>query len=205
MPRTAADNQRIKDLRREDILAAARVVFARKGLSAAKISDVATAAGLSHGLVYHYFESKEAMYADLVEAVFARVTVDLARLERAKGSPLARIRAFIQQRLDRIRTEPEMFGLVMQACLHPDAIPASTRATLETFAVRCMTAMTRAIRQGQARGELVAGDPAELASALFALVNGLAMFQSVEMDVPRVVPNVDMILGLIVSGARHAR
>jgi AcrR family transcriptional regulator len=205
MPRTAADNQKIKDERREDILLAARAVFARKGLAGAKISDVAQAAGLSHGLVYHYFESKEAMYADLVEGLFARATLDLERLERPNGSPLARIRAFVEQRLARIAAEPDMFGLVLQACMHPDVIPTSTRTALDVFAVRCMAAMSTSIHEGQRRGELVAGDPAQLASALFALVNGLAMFQSAELDVPRVIPTVDMILGLIVSGARHAR
>ena len=205
MPRTAEDNQRIKDERREDILAAARTVFGRKGLAGAKISDVAQAAGLSHGLVYHYFDSKEAIYADLVEALFARATLDLQRLERGKGSPVARIRAFLEQRLERIRTEPDMFGIVMQACLHPDAIPASTRAALETFATRCMRVMTKTITAGQLHGEVIEGDPTELSAALFALVNGLAMFQTVDMNVPRVIPNVDMILGLIVSGARHAR
>ena len=205
MPRTAADNQRIKDERREDILAAARSVFARKGLAAAKISDVATAAGLSHGLVYHYFESKEAMYAALLEAVFANVSVDLMRFEGGEGSPLTRIRAFVEHRLERIRTDPDMFRFLMQAYLHPDAIPASMRATLETFANRRMTAMSGAIGEGQARGELVAGNPAELAWALFALMNGLAIYQSVDAAVPRTTLTVDTILGLIVPGARHAR
>ena len=204
MPRTAADNQRIKDERHEAILAAARTVFARKGLAAAKISDVATAAGLSHGLVYHYFASKEAMYAELIERLFARATLDLGRLERKRGSPLGRLRAFIEQRCERLRDEPDMFWLVLQAFLHPEALPASTRSALQAFGARGRLVMTKTIRDGQSRGEFVAGDPAELCTALFALLHGLALSQSIDVNGPRVMPHVDLILGLIVPGARHA-
>ncbi len=57
-PRKEEQNQQIRDERREEILQAALRVFARKGLVAAKITDIANAAGLSHGLIYHYFSSK---------------------------------------------------------------------------------------------------------------------------------------------------
>ncbi len=203
MPRTAADNQRLKDERREGILRAALAVFAGKGLAAAKISDVARAAGLSHGLVYHYFESKEAIYAALVEELFARVSADLDAIAGAGGGPLARIRGFIEHRLARLAVEPEMFRLVVQAYLHPDAIPPSTRDVLQHFAGRCLLVMATAIREGQARGELVPGDPEALAAALFATMNGIAMSQLIELDVPRVVPSVDVVLGLLVHPARN--
>jgi AcrR family transcriptional regulator len=205
MPRTPADNQRIKDERHVAILAAARTVFARKGLAAAKISDVATAAGLSHGLVYHYFASKEAMYAELIERLFERATTDLTKLERSKATPLQRVRAFVELRCARLREEPDMFWLVMQAVLHPDALPPSTRAALRAFGERGRAVMLKTLREGQARGDVVAGDPVELCTAIFALLHGLAMSQSLDADGPRVMPNVDLILRLIVSGVPDAR
>ena len=200
MPRTPADNQRIKDERRAAILAAARSVFVRKGLAAAKISDVAAAAGLSHGLVYHYFSSKEAMYAGLLEALFARATVELEVLAGDEGTPLERVRAFVVQRLERFSAEPEMFGLVMQAFLHRDALPSSTLAALQNFAERSMSAMSKTLAEGQRRGDFVEGDPAELAAALLAVLHGLAMARSVDLELPRPLPNVALILRLIVSG-----
>jgi AcrR family transcriptional regulator len=57
-PRSAAANQQIKQARREDLLLAARRVFARSGLAATRISDIAADAGVSQGLVYHYFPAK---------------------------------------------------------------------------------------------------------------------------------------------------
>ncbi|MGZ8695459.1 MAG: TetR/AcrR family transcriptional regulator, partial [Gaiellaceae bacterium] len=52
--------------RQRQILEAAVRVFARNGYHTSRVADVAAEAGVAHGLVYHYFSSKEA----LLEAVF---------------------------------------------------------------------------------------------------------------------------------------
>ena len=52
--------------KRRQILDAAVRVFARKGYHASRVGDIAEEAGVAHGLLYHYFESK----GDVLEAVF---------------------------------------------------------------------------------------------------------------------------------------
>ncbi len=52
--------------RREHILDAAQRVFCVKGFSGASIRDIAREAGITEGLIYHYFESKD----QLTEAVW---------------------------------------------------------------------------------------------------------------------------------------
>jgi AcrR family transcriptional regulator len=52
--------------RRDEILAAAVRVFAGRGFHTCRVSDVAREAGVSHGLVYHYFASKD----ELLETIF---------------------------------------------------------------------------------------------------------------------------------------
>jgi AcrR family transcriptional regulator len=66
MPRPSTENQRIRDERHRHLLRAAARVFARKGLMATTISDIAAAAHVSHGLAYHYFASKEEIFRQLV-------------------------------------------------------------------------------------------------------------------------------------------
>jgi TetR/AcrR family transcriptional regulator len=48
------------------IIAAAKVVFGRKGLDGAKIEDIARAAGVSKQLIYHYFNSKVDLYSEML-------------------------------------------------------------------------------------------------------------------------------------------
>ena len=62
MARNKDLNQKMKDERREQILSNALILFAAKGLSATKITDISAASGISQGLLYHYFESKEEIH-----------------------------------------------------------------------------------------------------------------------------------------------
>jgi TetR/AcrR family fatty acid metabolism transcriptional regulator len=55
----------VEDKRRQLLDAAVRV-FARKGFHASRVGDIAEEAGVAHGLLYHYFRSKD----DVLEAVF---------------------------------------------------------------------------------------------------------------------------------------
>jgi TetR/AcrR family fatty acid metabolism transcriptional regulator len=52
--------------KRRQLLDAAVRVFARKGYHASRVGDIAEEAGVAHGLLYHYFERKEAV----LEAIF---------------------------------------------------------------------------------------------------------------------------------------
>jgi TetR/AcrR family fatty acid metabolism transcriptional regulator len=57
---------RAGDDKRRQLLEAAVRVFARKGFHASRVGDIAEEAGVAHGLLYHYFESKD----QVLEAVF---------------------------------------------------------------------------------------------------------------------------------------
>ncbi len=57
---------RAGDEKRRQLLEAAVRVFARKGFHGSRVGDIAEEAGVAHGLLYHYFESKD----QVLEAVF---------------------------------------------------------------------------------------------------------------------------------------
>ena len=56
-----------REKRREEILAAGLDLFIRKGYVATKISDIAAQVGMSVGLLFHYFQSKENLYEELIK------------------------------------------------------------------------------------------------------------------------------------------
>ena len=55
-----------KEMRQKQILFKALELFVTKGFSETKISDIAEALGISVGLLFHYYESKEKLYEALV-------------------------------------------------------------------------------------------------------------------------------------------
>jgi AcrR family transcriptional regulator len=65
-PRSKEDNELLKEQRKEQILDVSLRLFANLGYESTSISRIAKEAGISKGLLYNYFESKEALLKSLV-------------------------------------------------------------------------------------------------------------------------------------------
>ncbi len=66
-PRTQKQFKEIRETRRGQIMNAALELFAREGYANCSIAQLAAHAGISKGLMYNYFESKEALLVSLIE------------------------------------------------------------------------------------------------------------------------------------------
>jgi AcrR family transcriptional regulator len=73
---------------RDGILRAAQVVFARHGFRQTAMAMVAEEAGLSRQALYHHFESKEALFAHLVDSLH-EAALDAAKAAAVKSAPTA--------------------------------------------------------------------------------------------------------------------
>jgi AcrR family transcriptional regulator len=74
---------------RTAILAAARRLFAGEGFAAVSVDRIAAEAGVAKGAVYHHFAAKEALFAEVLEAVCAEVAAEVAAAARAAPDVLA--------------------------------------------------------------------------------------------------------------------
>ena len=187
--------------KRRAILHAAVRVFAEKGYHGCRIADVARAAGVAYGLVYHYFRNKD----ELLESVFAEQWAILINALRAiddgPGTAAEKIAALFGFVFDVFKTAPAAVRvLILEVTRTPHSLRAgSTRETFEQ-AVRLVAGV---VRQGQGRGELRADlDPvvaaAGLLGALELSVSGMVVGlvpASGEADVDRAKQAVtDMVL-----------
>ena len=66
-PRTALQFEEIREEKKRLILDTALKLFADKGYHSTSISIIAMEAGISKGLLYNYFESKESLLISLIE------------------------------------------------------------------------------------------------------------------------------------------
>jgi AcrR family transcriptional regulator len=64
----------------EAILQVARKAFTQKGLSGARMQDIANEAGINKALVHYYFESKEKLFQLIFEEEFGKFFSNLALL-----------------------------------------------------------------------------------------------------------------------------
>ena len=107
----ARDLGAFKKEKEEAILEAALKIIKDKGFHRARMSDIAKAANISYGLVYHYFKTKE----DLFEAILYRWWESLFQLmkdiNKAQYDVQNKLRHIIQYFLDTYQSNPELVNI----------------------------------------------------------------------------------------------
>ena len=195
-PRTAAANQQIKDARRETILSAARKVFARHGLAATRNSDIAAEAGVSQGLLYHYFPTKESLFTTIVEDALRETAALTAGALQSPGSAWQRLHRLCEQMLAGVVEYPEYPLVILQAFTRV-AVPVEARAAVESYGEQTFRDLVALLREGQAEGHVVAGDPVELALAFTACIQGVALSRLESTTPGAPSPRAETILRLL--------
>ena len=75
------------------IIKAAKRIFGERGFAATTMDDIAGAARVAKGAVYHHFTTKEALFAAVFEQTSLELVSDLDRISRAEKDPLAAMAA----------------------------------------------------------------------------------------------------------------
>ena len=83
----------VSDLKRELILGAARKVFEADGLEGASLRAIAAGAGYTPAALYFHFESKEAIYAEVLRTSLANLRQTVGRAVSRARTPADRLRA----------------------------------------------------------------------------------------------------------------
>lgn len=176
-PRNEEQNEQIKDERREQILSAALRTFATRGFAATKIGDIAARAQVSHGLVYHYFKSKEEIFFVLLQRALDTSMQSVVRMEELPMPALEKVRTIARYILEGIESYADSayyFLIVIHA-----AVMESTQEIVKLTAQTdvTMASMERMLRAGQQAGDIAEGDTLGMAMAFFAAIEGLALYK----------------------------
>jgi len=190
---TKRDEQ--KEQRRIQILEAALDLFIRKGYGETKIADIAEAADMSMGLLFHYFESKERLYEVLVRSGCERMKMEM---DHTGGSPLEFFQAAAEGVLSMIASNPssaKMFVLMEQA-QHLDILPTELKDMLSESS-RLVEYCIPLIELGQSSGEIKDGSPEALSVAFWSSLQGIAQHMALLPKTP--CPEPDWIVSILKS------
>lgn len=178
--------------RRDGILEAALDLFIRKGYSATKISDIAESLGMSVGLLFHYFQSKEKLYEELIKL---GISGPMSVVEPTDKAPIDFFEGTVKQIFHYIKTEPfaaKMFVLMSQA-FYNEAAPQNVKNMIHAFDI--YTPTTLLIKKGQQDGTIREGNPYALAIAYWCAIQGIAEQMAMNPDFP--CPESDWIVDII--------
>jgi AcrR family transcriptional regulator len=164
-----------RETQRANILEGAKHAFAHKG-KAATMADVAQAAGVSQGLAYRYFASKQEIYRELVEQALEQAGRATAQpLLESAATPGQRLALLLTKLVEYHRDHLEIFQLLDQLLSSggaPDEVAELIRRRRESF----LAEFRQLIVEGQATGEVAADDPDQLVIAITASLDGLVRF-----------------------------
>ncbi len=174
--------------RRERLLDAALDVFAVKGIDGASVKDIAAAAEVTPGLLYHYFAGKEALVTALLrERGFAKQLREL--LEQARGRSASEVLPRVMREFDGLLADNAKLLRLFFAAGHSHE---NVRVVLAEFVAEGRAVMADYLRSRVAAGELRDHDAHTTATALFAT---LAVGRSAGNPV-----DVDELVGLVLHG-----
>lgn len=155
--------ERRPEERPQELLEAALRVFAERGYRNTRLEEVAAAAGVTKGAVYHYFQNKEEL---LLRALESHVERAFGRVEEAlrgeRGPASARLRLFFRRAFGGEDAARIDFLFLLQTVAHE--VPELYARWLATGPIKGWRLVVRLIDEGRASGEFRADVDAEVAA-----------------------------------------
>lgn len=199
---TAPRFQRRKEDRPQEITEAAFEVFARKGYSGARVEEVAKRAGVSKGLLYVYFRTKEELFKAVIRSVVVRrVDALLEAVETTELSSEEFIRGPLLEFMKQVPGSPITIViklLIAEGQRHPDLVDFYW----DNVVARGLAAISGFIRRGVERGEFretaVTDLPQVVLSPMMLSMIWRLVFAKRELDTDKLMETqIDMILAWI--------
>lgn len=201
-------NRRARDklARQEEILEAARSVFAEKGFDGATVDEIAERADFSKGSIYGYFESKEDLFLSLIEHEIDKLLRVVEKSLEDLEDPIRTTENLIRGTLiylDRNRAylrifTPERAGLTKKR--HPDLV----KRILPKFR-RPVGLIAQCFRQGIKKGLIRKVDPVLAADMLFAMIHASLMRWMIEGQRGSLEKEASIITSIFLDGIRVSK
>ena len=109
--------------RRADLLAAGQALFLAKGIAATSLEDITHRAGVSKGLFYLYFHSKEDLVLALQEQFSQQVAERVAAAANIPADWTARLDACVQASFECYRDLHDLHEILFHHAAHPSSPP----------------------------------------------------------------------------------
>jgi AcrR family transcriptional regulator len=196
MPRTAAANRALRDRQRENLFAAARRLIARGG--PLTMEELAREAGVSQGLAYRYFRSKEALFRAMIEETLRSTSSLNSRVRDLPGGPREKLEQIVTHVLARRRQNPEFYRFFFRA-LSEGRFRGPAGAAMRQRFGDFQKEVRQLIVAAQKAGEIPSDDPEELAIALIGCLQGIwrGMQRESASEAPPLIPRAEIVLRLL--------
>jgi AcrR family transcriptional regulator len=197
-----------REAREKAILAAALDQFSQAGFAAARLDDIAAAAGIAKGTIYLYFESKERLLEALVASTISAPLEALEKSVAASPAPASDLLRQFGAFMARAAQDPDRRRVLHLVISEGARYPAIARFHHREVISRGAALVRAIIAKGCASGEFVHDEPLTFPHLAFApaLVAAiwLHVFDPIEpLDAPGLIAaHIDMFLRALKGEAK---
>jgi len=157
-----ADRSTGAEEKRRLILDAAVRVFAHKGFHTSRVGDIAEEAGVAHGLLYHYFSSKDEVLETIFREEWSDLLAEIDGIERSDAAAREQLQRVAARLLGSWQHHPDVVRVIVREIARSPEVQARIGEL-----VKPIEAIQRIIARGQDLGEFRRDFDPKLAGILF--------------------------------------
>ncbi|WP_223415567.1 MULTISPECIES: TetR/AcrR family transcriptional regulator [unclassified Pseudomonas] len=174
--------QRLTDRKREAIIQAAIAEFRANGFDITSMDKIAATAGVSKRTVYNHFPSKEELFAEILNQLWARVTAEQETAYRPDLPLREQMRRMLMAKLQMLGDDNflDLARVAIAATIHS---PERAQNMVERMGKR-EEGLTVWIRAAQADGRLKPVDPEFAAQQIQGMLKSFAFWPQISMGLP---------------------
>ena len=157
---------------RAKILEAARIEFVSYGLSGGRVDRIAAQSGVNKNLIYHYFGSKDALYLEVLERIYADLRARQQDEDLRGLAPVEGMKRLVSSTFDHFVATPDLIRLMSIENIHYGEHLKRSKSTKPLYS-GLLDTIRILLKRGQQEGVFRADvDPVDL----YLSISGLAYF-----------------------------
>ena len=194
------------EVRRQQILAAAKRCFRRKGYALTTMDEIAAEYGMSKGSIYWYYPSKKAVLIDLfqvwVEETMNRILTDIETIQSARDKLIAMGEFFARS----LQEDIELYSALV-VFWESSFLDTSIREMLLDQYRLYDRLITGFLDDGERAGEFVVSDKKTYATLMIAMMEGVVIRQvlSKDLDLETIRGNVEHVMNRLLPALAPGR
>ncbi len=180
--------QRLTDRKRAAIIQAAIAEFRAHGFDVTSMDKIAARAGVSKRTVYNHFPSKEELFSEILNQLWARVTAEQQTSYRADLPLRDQMRVILMAKMQMMADDNflDLARVAIAATIHS---PERAQNMVERMGER-EEGLTVWLRAAQADGRLKPADPAFAAQQVHGMLKSFAFWPQISMGLPALAPEM---------------
>jgi len=199
MPKTKEQNEQLKKERIDSIYRAALYLFATRGFNGVTSDDITNAAKCSHGLLYHYFGSKEELFQHLINDIVLKLDEEITKDVDFTQRPKFLIRDLLNAYLGALKQPRDDYACAIYLLLNLYIQSRFTPKVKKTFKFRIFENIYCTIEEGKKVGEFSDYPTRELTILLLSVLKGLS-YNRINLGHKNcIIPRSEIIMKMILK------